>query len=685
MADLSSTLLPSIWSNVWYAAPMKISPLRIGLIALALLLAVSVLGGSAIWSALGLSDDLSISGSAPIVRQEPGPIAQGWTAYGGDKGGNRFVAADQINRENVTDLEIVWTHRSGTLEGREQGALDRAALQTTPILVEESLVFCTQFNEVIALDPATGAEKWRFDPEVATDLRPGNQYTCRGLSWWNDGSNDQSATCSSRLFMGTVDARLIALDARSGELCNDFGDGGEVRIRPSISLRWPGEFQITSAPAIIGDTVVTGTAISDNLRTDAPKGTVFAFDVRTGDQRWTFDPLSGSPDIEGGHANVWSTMAVDEDRGLVFLPTSSASPDYFGGNRPGDNLYANSVVALDGTTGELRWHFQTVHHDVWDYDLPAQPGLYQVWRDGEAIDVVAQVTKMGLVFVLDRETGEPIHPVEERPVPQGGVIGDSLSPTQPFPTVTPALVPDRINPWDAFGITLWDRWACRSKLAKLRADGLYTPPTEQGTLSLPFTGGGANWGSAAFDPRRNLLIINMNNIGQFMQLHRNVTEREKVASIDHDDEFAPMEGSPFGMTRAPILSPLGLPCTPPPWGVLAAVDLESGRIVWRSTLGTTEDLAPGGLALKLGTPALGGPMVTTGDIVFIGAALDDYLRAFDVETGKELWKGRLPAGGQATPMSYIWKGRQYVVIAAGGHARAGSRQGDYVVAFALPN
>ena len=663
---------------------MKLTKLRITLLALLLFLAITFLGGSVIWHVFGLADDLTIEGQAETVRKDVGGLGEGWTAYGGDPGGNRFVAASAINKSNVDQLALAWTHRSGTLKDRPEEALSRAALQTTPILVEDALVYCTQFNEVVALDPGTGAEKWRYDPKVPTDTRPGNQYTCRGVSYWKDAAAADDAACAARLFMGTVDARMIALDARTGKPCEDFGEGGTKRIQPSVSLRWPGEFQITSAPAIVGNTVVTGTSISDNLRTDAPKGTVFAFDVRTGETKWTFDPLSGSPEVRGGHSNVWSTMSVDEERRLVFLPTSSASPDYFGGDRPGDNRYANSVVALDGETGVVKWHFQAVHHDVWDYDLPAQPGLYSVWRDGKAHDVVAQVTKMGLVFVLDRETGEPFLPIEERAVPQGGVKGEPLSPTQPFPVKTPSVVPDRVDPGDAFGITLWDKLVCKAQLEALRAEGLYTPPTLEGALSLPFTGGGANWGSAAFDPNRNLLIINMNNAGSFTKMHPATEDREKVNEISEADEFAPMEGAPYGMSRALVMSPLGLPCTPPPWGVLAGIDLDSGKIVWRQTLGTTEDLA-GGLALKLGTPALGGPIVTGGGLVFIGAAMDDYLRAFDVATGKELWKGRLPAGGQATPMSYVWKGRQYVVIAAGGHARAGSKLGDNIVAFALPD
>lgn len=662
---------------------MSTRSIRYSAILLSIFFAVSILGGSAIWSIFGVADDLTIAGEARIVRSGSGGLGARWTAYGGDGGGNRYVPVSDINRDNVTKLDLAWIHQSGTLEKRSEAVLSRTALQTTPILVEDSLVFCTQFNEVIALDPGTGAERWRFDPNVPTDSRPANQYTCRGVSYWSDAKAPAGAECASRIFTGTVDARIIALDARTGIPCPGFGDGGTRRLHPSVSLRWPGEFQITSAPAIVGDTVVTGTSIGDNLRTRAPKGTVFAFDARTGATKWTFDPLSGSPDTDAGHSNVWSTIAVDEKRGLVFLPTSSASPDYYGGDRRGDNLYANSVVAIDGSSGMVVWHFQTVHHDVWDYDLPAQPGLYEVWRNGKVHEVVAQVTKTGLVFVLDRETGRPFLPVEERLVPQGGVEGEHLSRSQPFPVKTPPVVPNRLDPADAFGLTLWDRMLCKAKLGRLRGEGLFTPPTLEGTLSLPFTGGGANWGSAAYDPGRNLLVVNMNNMASYMTMHPDATERDQVNEIADDDEFAPMEGAPYAMTRAAILSPLGLPCSAPPWGVLAGINLDTGKIVWRQTFGTTEDLAPGGLALNLGTPSFGGPMITGGGLVFIGAAMDDYLRAFDVATGRELWKGRLPAGGQATPMSYKWQGRQYVVIAAGGHARAGTKLGDHVVAFSL--
>jgi quinoprotein glucose dehydrogenase len=675
---------------------MKMKLLRLFGFAFVAFVGISFLGGSAVWVVLGVSDDLTIEGEAKIVRAVPQGYSSNWTAYGGDKQGTRFSAAKQISIENVTNLQQAWQFQTGAFKGRE-AVKAQTAFETTPILVEDSLIFCTQFQEVIALDPATGEEKWRYDPQVPIDVQPGNQYTCRGVSYWKDKAAKVDQFCASRLFVGTVDSRLISLDARTGKPCADFGVAGEVKIKPSLALRWPGEYQITSAPAIIGDIVITGSAISDSLRTKAPLGTVHAYDTRTGELKWRFNPIPQSPEDpaskswagdsakQTGHANVWSTISVDEERGLVFLPTSSPSPDYYGGNRVGDNRYANSVVALKGETGEVVWHFQTVHHDLWDYDVPAQPGLYEVFRDGEVHDVVAQVTKTGLVFVLDRDTGKPFLPIEERAVPQGGVVGEVLSPTQPFPVNTPPLVNNRLDPDDAFGITIWDKHACSNKIENLRGEGLYTPPSLGGTLTYPFPGGGANWGSAAFDPARNLLVVNMNNVASFARLNKRSGDKPVFGALQDGAEFAPMEGAPYTLTRGLLTSPLGLPCSPPPWGVMVAVDLSTGKIVWRQKIGTTEDIAPGGLALKLGTPNIGGPVITQGGVIFHSGTLDYYLRAYDINTGHELWKERLPAGGQATPMTYVYNGRQYVVVAAGGHGFTKTKPGDYVIAYALPD
>lgn len=603
-----------------------------------------------------------------------------WESWGGDPGGSRFSSLREITPDNVGNLVRAFEFHTGDLAARPPGVMRRTKFQATPLFVENSLVFCSPFNEVIALDPGTGAQKWRYDPKIAINQRPANRYVCRGVAYWIDDEAPADAACRSRIFMGTNDVRLIALDAKTGIPCAGFGRGGEVRPDIGMKLEWPGEFQITSPPAIGRGVVVVGSAIGDNRRVDAPSGVVRAFDARSGQPRWTFEPLKRDG-IEAGHANVWAPMSVDAARGLVFLPTSSPSPDFWGGKRPGNNEHANSVVALRIETGELVWAFQTVHHDVWDYDLPAQPTLTRIDTGEGQRDVVIQPTKQGFVFVLDHDTGKPVWPVEERSVPQAAAEGERLSPTQPFPTHVPPLVSQKISTEDALSfLSGLRRSACETQFAEARNEGLYTPPSTQGTLEFPFTGGGVNWGSAAFDPVNQVLYANTSRAVHLIKL----IPRAEAAGFDpppgHD--FGQQNGAPFAMSRAVATSPLGFLCNKPPWGEMVAVDLKAGKILWRSTVGTTEDLAPLGVPLPWGAPLVNGLAVTAGGLVFTGA-MDAYLRAFDARSGRELWQGRLPVPGVANPMTYFWKGEQYVAIGAGGHSEAGTSIGDSVVAFRL--
>jgi quinoprotein glucose dehydrogenase len=461
------------------------------------------------------------------------------------------------------------------------------------------------------------------------------------------------------------------------------------------------ELQFASSPAIAGDVLVVGSASGDNGRAFGPAGVVRAFDVRTGVQRWSFDPIPRSFDpiasptweeggaARSGQANVWGSITVDPARDLVFLPTSSPSPDFYGGLRKGNNLYANSMVAVRGATGEIVWHFQTVHHDIWDYDLPAGPSLIDFRPKASAPDsapvpALVFATKTGFLFVLHRETGQPLTAVEERAAPASDVPGEWTSPTQPWSVGLPILSPHGVKPDDAFGLLVFDKIACRNAISAARNDGLFTPPTTGGgTLLAPMGAGGANWGGVAVDPHRNRVFVNTNNAVHHVTLlppqeggGPRVQERGK--------EVSAMRGAPYSMVRQVLLSPLGLPCNKPPWGKLAAVDLESGTMAWEVTLGNTRKLAPMGLTLNLGTANLGGPMITDGGLLFIGATMDNLLRAFDADTGKELWAGELPHGGHGTPMTYAVGGRQYVVIVAGGHPVLGTEVGESVVAFALP-
>src|SRR5258707_4674518 len=552
--------------------------------------------------------------------------ALAWEHWGGDRGGMRFSPLTQITPANVGNLVRAWEFRTGDLDSRAPEVMKRTKFEATPLLVEDSLIFCSPFNEVIALDPGSGAQKWRYDPKISTAQRPANRYNCRGVAYWVDDKAAGSAACRARIFMGTNDARVIALDARTGMPCADFGANGEIKVETGMPLEWPGEFQITSAPVIISDTVIVGSSIADHRRVEAPSGMVRAFDARTGRPRWSFDPLVHSG-VVAGHANVWAPMSVDEERGLVFLPTSSPSPDFWGGKRPGNNDHANSVVALRAETGELVWSFQTVHHDLWDYDVPAQPTLARIDTKAGMRDVVIQPTKQGLVFVLDRDTGQPIWPVEERSVPQGAADGEQLSPTQPFPTHVPALMPQRFTSAEVFKpFPIFGRSACEEQLETLRNDGLYTPPSTKSTLIFPMTGGGVNWGGVAFDPVNQILYANTSHAVHTVKLIPRAEAEGFKPPPRHD--FGPQRGAPFAMTRAVAMSPLGILCNKPPWGVLVAVDLKAGKILWQSSVGTAEDRAPLGIAFNWGTPLVNGVVITAGGLVFTGA-MDAYLRASD--------------------------------------------------------
>jgi quinoprotein glucose dehydrogenase len=631
---------------------------------------------------------------------DPGPsgpaaprVASEWPSYGGDPGGSRFAPLEDITRENVARLEVAWTYHTRDIEGA-QDARSTAAFENTPILVDGTLFLCTPRNRLIALDPATGAERWRFDPAIPLDGRYANQMICRGVSTWLDAAAPTGASCRRRIFTGTNDARLIALDAATGVPCADFGDAGQIDLNPAAGeQRWRGEYQVTSPPAVVGDLVVVGTAVADNQRWNAPSGVVRAFGARDGALRWAFDlgppQLPRTPENTSaagyllGTPNAWAPFAVDEERGLVFVPTGNPMLDYWRGSNPEMDYYGSSVLALRGATGEVVWRFQTVHHDVWDFDVPAQPALFTLRRDGREIPALVQATKMGMLFVLNRETGDPLFPVEERPVPQGGVPDEKLSPTQPFPTRPPPLSRHTVSPEDAWGVLGIDRWLCRRRIERHAHGPIYTPPTREGTIVLPGNAGGSNWGGVAIHPERRIAVANVMDLPWLVRL----VPRDEFSKLERPNsrvELSPQEGTPYGLYREAFLSPLSLPCTKPPWGSVAAVDLERGEILWQRPLGTVADLLPVAIHWELGTPNLGGPLVTAGGLVFLGAAMDDYLRAFDLDTGAELWRGRLPAGGQATPMSYQSEGRQFVVIAAGGNQRMGKPLGDTLVAFALP-
>ncbi len=619
------------------------------------------------------------------LRFDPALVAKveddlAWPTVGGDPGHSRFSAIRQLTPRNVGRLEQAWTY--STREAvRHRGDLKRSKFQATPIVAAGALVFCTPFNRVVALDPATGAERWTFDPKLDVAVRPFNDFNCRGVARWQDPDpRRRHEPCWERILTATNDRRLIALDAASGRRCAAFGHNGELKVIDDREQNEPGEVQIVAAPAIVGDTVVVGSSVADNQYAAAASGAVRAFDARTGAPLWRFDPVA-APDRRTGGGNVWSSISTDPARGLVFLPTSSPSPDFFGGGRAPDSPFTNAIVALDARSGKRVWSFQTVRHDLWDYDVPAAPTLFALRRSGVDIPAMAFATKAGFLFVLDRRTGKPLFEVNERRVPESDVPGERASPTQPFSSL-PAIAPQRSGPDDAFGVLGFDKADCRRRLAAFRNEGLFTPPSLRGTVLTPTTGGGANWGGVTLDPRNGRLFVNTSRAAEVIRLAPRV--QAPVGSGGHAGGGQPQRGAPYGATRQVLLSPLGLPCTRPPWGALTAVDLSTGRIAWETPLGTTSSLAPFGIALNWGTPNLGGSIATAGGLLFIGAAMDDRLRAYDTATGRLLWSADLPAGGQATPMTYAVGGRQFVVIAAGGHSILDTRRGDQIVAFALP-
>lgn len=614
---------------------------------------------------------------AVFILVWPSLAQQGdWPVYGGDAGGTRFSKLAQINRDNVKNLSVAWTYRTGALTP-ETDLNSKAAFEATPILVDGLLYLSTPFDQVIALDPASGTLRWHYDPKVSrTDNY--SEVTSRGVSAWLDSRASSPSPCRSRIFIGTIDARLIALDAKTGELCKNFGGAGQVDLTRGVHLRDRGDYQVTSPPAIVRDLVIVGSSIGDNRAVAVESGIVRAFDARTGKLRWSWNPIPWAEKQKPrtGAANAWSIFSVDSERDLIFIPTGSASPDFYGGKRRGSNLYASSVVALRASTGSLVWGFQVAHHDLWDYDVASQPVLIN-YRDTPA---VAVTTKIGHLFVLDRVTGKPLHPVEERRVPQTDVPGEETWPTQPVPSF-PALAPQRLTADEAWGTTSEEQAWCREKIRSLRNEGLFTPPSLGGSLQYPGNGGGVNWGGAAVDSERGLLFVNTNRIPFLIKLiprDKLQTERAGVKQDRFRGEFGEQAGTPYAMYRHPLRSPGGVLCNAPPWGVLTAFDLNAGKARWETPLGT---MVPG---QATGSPNLGGPIATAGGLVFTAAARDNYLRAFDSDTGQELWKAQLPAGAQSTPMTYSIGGKQYVVICAGGHGKLGTKLGDYVLAFALP-
>lgn len=614
--------------------------------------------------------------------------AEDWHHYGRTLAGQRYSPLDQINAGNVRDLDVAWTYRTGDVRGPQD--VPETTYQVTPLKVGDLLYLCTPHNFVIALDAASGEERWRFDPQVPPENQRQHQ-TCRGVSYYAAPDAAPGTECAQRVYMPTADARLIALDVLTGKICPAFGNGGTVDLWANMPNRKAGYYYSTSPPVVARGLIIVGGAVNDNYAIESPSGVIRAYDINTGALVWNWDsgnperttPLGPDETYTANSPNSWSISSADEELGLIYVPLGNRTPDQLGMDRsPEVERFSSSVVALDLATGQVRWVFQTVHHDLWDMDVPAQPSLIDLQLPDGVVPALVQPTKQGDIYVLDRRTGEPIIPVTEQPAPGGAIEGDHTAPTQPISALT--FRPPYLREADMWGVSLFDQLACRIQYRSLRYEGQYTPPSLQGTIVYPGNFGTFNWGGVAVDPVRQIMF-GMPTYVAFTSKLIPSSEIGPDAKVNVGEAGLNMNiGGPYGVIMGPFLSPLGLPCEAPPWGYVTGVDLRTGKIAYKRKNGTIRDAAPVPVPLKIGVPGIGGPIVTAGGVAFLGATIDNYLRAYDVTTGEEIWTQRLPAGGQATPMTYMANGRQYVVHVAGGHGSVGTKAGDYVIAYALP-
>ncbi|WP_350023173.1 glucose/quinate/shikimate family membrane-bound PQQ-dependent dehydrogenase [Pseudomonas protegens] len=696
----------------WFRRPLlRDGPAPLGTAALSV--AVVLAGGAAIGSQFTnpgeISGDLGRD-TADMTSTAPAIPDGEWQAYGRTEFGDRYSPLKQITPANIGKLQEAWRIRTGDMPTDKDPV--EITNQNTPLKVNGKLYACTAHSKVLALDPDTGKEIWRFDPQIqgpnGDDFRGWAHMTCRGVSYYDEANFknadaiSQPATlspagqaiatsCPRRLFLPTADARLIAINADTGKVCEDFGTKGAVDLKAGIGPFTPGGYYSTSPAAITRNLVIIGGHVTDNESTNEPSGVIRAFDVHDGHLVWNWD--SGNPDEttplpEGktytrNSPNMWSLASVDEKLGMVYLPLGNQMPDQWGGNRTaGAEKFSAGTVALDIDTGKLRWNYQFTHHDLWDMDVGSQPTLLDMKTANGVKPALIQPTKQGSLYVLDRRDGTPIVPIREVPAPTGAVEGDHTAPTQARSDLN--LLPPPLDEKAMWGATPFDQMLCRIQFKELRYEGQYTPPSVQGSLIYPGNVGVFNWGSVSLDPVRQLLFTSPNYMAFVSKL---VPRAEVAAGSKRESETSgvqPNTGAPYAVIMHPFMSPLGVPCQAPAWGYVAGIDLTTNNVVWKHKNGTSRDSSPIPIGLPMGVPSMGGSMVTGGGVGFLSGTLDQYIRAYDVKNGKELWKSRLPAGGQATPMSYTGKdGKQYVLVVVGGHGSLGTKMGDYIIAYKL--
>ncbi|RWE32101.1 glucose/quinate/shikimate family membrane-bound PQQ-dependent dehydrogenase, partial [Mesorhizobium sp.] len=673
------------WARRGFTGPDGRAPL-----ILAVLASLAVAGYSMTADPKDIGGTLGTDKVTPTANLGGDMPAGEWHFYGRTPFGQRYSPLDQITPDNVARLQPAWTYRTGDVKGPDD--IGETTYQVTPLKIGDVLFICTPHNFAIAVDAATGKEKWRYDPKIKLD--PNRQHqTCRGVSYYADPKIAAGQPCASRIYLPTSDARLIALDAANGQVCPSFAEGGTLNLMANMPYPKSGYYYSTSAPLIVAGKIIVGGAVNDNYSTEEPSGVIRAYDAGTGALLWNWDsgnpdqtaPLPAGQDYTNNSPNMWSTPSADEKLGLLYVPLGNQTPDQLGMGRSANvEKFSSSITALDLNTGQLRWVRQTVHHDLWDMDVPAQPILVDITTQSGEVPALVGPTKQGDIYVLDRRSGEPIVPVKEVPAPGGAIEGDHTSPTQPASDLS--FNPKALTGADMWGITMFDQLACRIELKKLRYEGRYTPPSLQGSLVYPGNFGVFNWGGVAVDPLRQVMF----GMPTYLAFTSKLIPRAEVPPPGDNAKGSEQglnrnEGAPYAVVMGPFLSPLGIPCQAPPWGYVAGVDLRTGNIAYKHRNGTVYDMTPLPLPFKVGVPGIGGPMITAGGVAFLGATVDDFLRAYDLTSGRQLWKARLPAGGQSTPMTYtVADGRQFVVIVAGGHGSVGTKPGDYVMAYSLP-
>ncbi|MCD2178936.1 glucose/quinate/shikimate family membrane-bound PQQ-dependent dehydrogenase [Rhizobium sp. C1] len=687
--------------GLWLAMPWIVGPLRQqtddgrrGLQAAPLLVSLVIAIVVAVVSMFNAPHDLTGVLLTDVVAQNPnlGDTSKpgDWPDYGRTVFGQRYSPLDQINVSNVSNLKEAWRFQTGDIRGPDD--VGETTYEVTPLKIDNTLYLCTPHNHAIALDATTGKEKWNFDPKAGLNSDRQHQ-TCRGVTYYRDAAAAADAPCAQRIYLPTSDARLIALDAANGQICRSFADNGELHLEQGMKYHPAGYYYSTSPPIIVDNKIIIGGAVNDNYSTTEQSGVIRAFDVRTGALIWNWDsgnpgetaPLPPGQTYTTNSPNSWSVFSADPALGLVYIPLGNKVPDQLGmGRSESVEKYSSSIVALDIKTGAVRWVRQTVHHDLWDMDVPAQPALIDLTgKDGATVPALVAPTKQGDIYVLDRRTGEPILPVREVPAPGGAIPEDKAAPTQPMSALS--FNPQPLRERDMWGMTLFDQLACRIEFHQYRYEGRYTPPSLTGTIVYPGNFGTFNWGSIAVDPERQVMFGMPTYLAFISKLVPRAEVPPKGQVKGSEQGLNRNEGAPYAVILKPFLGPLQVPCQAPPWGYVAGADLRSGQIAYKHKNGTVYDMTPLPLPFKLGVPGIGGPIITRGGVAFLAAAVDDYFRAYDLTSGRQLWEARLPAGGQATPMTYTGTdNKQYVLLVAGGHGSIGTKAGDYIIAYRLP-